>query len=465
MNVLVRVAERLRFASQAGFLRSVAVLVGGTAAAQSIWFAATPLLTRLYTAADFGVFGAFVALMSLFSIVACLGYDNAVVLPERDEDAASVLVLSLLLAACVAAASALAWGAFAWLSPTLAERLLGDLAPYAWTLAPVVLLAAAFSAVQFWASRRKQFASVARVRVVQAAAGVCTQVGAGLAGMSPLGLIAGQGVNFLLGVGWLGGRVLGQMRASAASVQLASLRSVAWRYRDFALMTTPALLASSAAVQVPVLVVAGAGRAAEAGFLFLAMRTMQAPLATIGAAVSQVYYTEAPAAWRDGRLPQLTHDVLRRLSQVGLGPLLFGGIVGQPAFEIVFGNGWGRAGEIVAWMVPWLALQFLASPISMLLYALERQRTQLWLQIFGMVVRIVPVLATAALAPQWLPEVFAITGAVFYAVYLLVLRHVIGLPWRALGHAIASARWSVLAWCVLGVAVLAAMRVLGGASA
>lgn len=465
MSVLARVAERLRHATQAGFLRSVAMLVGGTAAAQLIWFAATPLLTRLYTAADFSVFGAFVALMSMLSIIACLGYDNAVVVPERDEDAAAVLVLSLLLAACVAAATALAWLALAWLSPAAAERLFGDLAPHAWTLAPVVLLAAAFSAVQFWASRRKQFTSVARVRVVQAAAGVGTQVGAGLAGMSSLGLIAGQGVNFLLGAGLLGGRVLGELRASAASVRLGSLRSVAWRYRDFALMTTPALLANSAAVQVPVLVVAGAGRAAEAGFLFLAMRVMQAPLATIGAAVSQVYYTEAPQAWRDGRLPQLTHDVLRRLSQVGLGPLLFGGIVGQPAFEIVFGDGWGRAGEIVAWMVPWLALQFLASPISMLLYALERQRTDLWLQLFGMVVRIGPVLATAALAPKWLPEVFAVTGAVFYAVYLLVLRHVVGLPWRALGHAIASARWPVLAWCALGVAVLALLRALGWASA
>ena len=465
MSAITRVVDRLRHAFRAGFLRSVAMLVGGTAAAQVIWFAATPVLTRLYSAADFSVFGAFIALMSMLSIVACLGYDNAVVVPEKDEDAASVLVLALLLASCVAAATALGWLAISWTSPVLVERAFGDLAPYAWSLAPVVLLAAAFSAVQFWASRRKQFASVARVRVVQAAAGVGTQVGAGLAGMSPIGLIAGQGVNFLLGAGLLGGGMRAELRALAASVRPSALRAVAWRYRDFALMTTPALLANSAAVQVPVLVVAGAGMAAEAGFLFLAMRVMQAPLATIGAAVSQVYYTEAPQAWRDGRLPQLTHDVLRRLSQVGLGPLLFAGIVGRPAFEIVFGAGWGRAGEIVAWMVPWLALQLLASPISMLLYALERQRIDLWLQLFGMAVRVGPVLAAAAWAPQWLPEVFAVTGAVFYAVYLVVLRHVAGLSWRALGHAIASARWAVLAWVTLGAAMLAALRLFGWSNA
>lgn len=459
--VLSALFERVRVAGQAGFARSVAMLVGGTAAAQVIWFVATPVLTRLYSAADFSVFGAFVALMSMLSIIGCLGYDNAVVVPEQDQDAASVLALAL---GSAAAVGAICLGVIL-LAPAALERVLGEVAPYAWTLAPVVFLAAAFNAVQFWVSRRKRFSQIAKVRVVQAAAGVSTQVGAGIAGATPLGLVAGQAVNFLLGTVLLGGRVAGELRGFVGALRPRALRAVAWRYRDFALMTTPALLANSAAVQVPVLVVAGAGRVAEAGFLFLAMRVMQAPLATVGTAVSQVYYTESPQAWREGRLPELTHDVLRRLSQLGLGPLVFAGIVGRPVFEIVFGPGWGRAGEIVAWMVPWLALQFLASPISMLLYAIERQRTDLYLQVFGVVVRVGPVLATAALAPRWLPEVFALTGAVFYAAYLLVLRRVVGLAWRDLAHAIGAAKWPVLAWVVLGLAVLGALRAGGWGAA
>lgn len=397
----------------------------------------------------------------MLSITACLGYDNAVVVPEDDQDAASLLILSLLLACAVSGVVALLWVGMSTLTPEIWQHLLGDLAPYGWTLAPVVLLAAAFSAVQFWVSRRKYFSSVARVRVVQASGGVGTQLAAGLSGVAPLGLIAGQAVNFLLGVALLGGRTLRELREITGIVCTPALRNVASRYRNFALMTSPALLANSAGVQIPVLIVAGAGRAAEAGFLFLAMRIMQAPLSMIGSAVSQVYYAEAPQAGRDGRLPKLTQDVLQRLSQVGLGPLLFAGIVGAPAFEIVFGRGWGRAGEIVAWMVPWLALQFLAAPISMLLYALERQRVDLCLQLFGALVRIVPVLVAAAIAPRWLPEVFALTGAVFYFVYLLVLRHVAGLRWKALFHAISSARWLVLAWGALGLLVLAVLRVGG----
>lgn len=460
MNAFARAHNHLRHALQAGFLRSVAMLVGGTAAAQVIWFAATPVLTRLYSAADFSVFGAFVALMSMWSIAACLGYDNAVVVPEADDDAASVLGLSLLLSA----ATALIGMAALLLIQETSGRALASLGGYAWMLPPVVFLASSFSAVQFWASRRKQFGSIARVRVAQATGGVATQVGMGLGSLSPFGLLAGQAVNFLLGVVLLGSRVIPEMRSVAASVGPRSLKAVAWRHRNFALMTTPALLANSAAVQVPVLIVASGGKAAEAGFLFLAMRVMQAPLATIGSAVSQVYYAESPRASREGRLAPLTQDVIKRLAQVGVGPLLFAGILGKPLFEIIFGAGWGRAGEIVAWMVPWLALQFLASPISMVLYALEKQRTDLLLQVFGMVVRIGPVLVAATFAPAWIPEVFALTGAVFYTVYLLVLRRIVGLEWRDLARALAGSKWPVLAWGALAVAALIVLRTVGWVS-
>lgn len=457
MTIFSNAFVRARHAFQSSFIRSVAMLAGGTAAAQLIWFVATPLLTRIYSPADFSVFGAFIALMSMLSIGACLGYDNAVVVAENDDDAAAVLVLSLVLAAVT---GILVAAVVLWAPPSFMHTL-GALGPYAWTVPPLVFLAAAFSAVQFWASRRRQFANVSRARVIQATAGVATQLGAGLAGYLPLGLVAGQAVNFLLGVVLLGGRMFGEVRLFAVAVRRRSLWRAARTYRNFALMTTPALFANSAGVQVPMLVLASSGKAAEAGFLFLAMRVMQAPLATIGSAVSQVYYSEAPQAWREGRLPQVTSEVISRLAQVGLGPILFAGMVGRPVFEIVFGSGWGRAGEIVAWMVPWLALQFLASPISMSLYAMERQRTDLALQLFGMGVRVGPVLVAASIAPTWLSEVFAVTGAVFYAVYMFALCRVVGISWRDLLLALEGAKWPVLAWFVLGLGVLTILQLLG----
>lgn len=453
---LLKAAARLRDGIESGFLRSVAMLVGGTAAAQIIWFVATPILTRLYSASDFSAFGAFVAVMSMLSIVACLGYDSAVVIPEEDGEAATLLALSVYLSLL----TGLVCLVLILLFPATLKSLFGQFASISWILAPVLSLAAIYSALQFWIGRRKRFGDIAGIRVLQASGGVGGQIGLGALGVGSLGLVLGQAVNFVIGCVLLGRQAAADVAGLRRAKELVPVRTVAWRYREFALITTPASLANSASVQVPLLIIAAAGEVAEAGFVFLAMRVMQAPLATIGAAVSQVYYSEASEAHRDGSLPALTDNVLGGLAKFGLGPLIFGGIVGAPAFEIVFGDGWGRAGELVAWMVPWLALQFLASPISMLVYAMESHRTHLALQILGVVVRVAPVLAASYVAPELLPEVFAITGAIFYAAYLVVLCRICGISPERFSRAISKAFGIVAAWVVLGIVIRFALYYL-----
>src|SRR3954454_20274925 len=77
-------------------------MVIGGALGQGMIVLVSPLLTRLYTPADFGVFAVFTALVLMLSVVATLRLETAVVLPERDEEAAA-LAWSALSAAVVIA--------------------------------------------------------------------------------------------------------------------------------------------------------------------------------------------------------------------------------------------------------------------------------------------------------------------------------------------------------------------------
>ncbi len=62
--------------------RAVAVLVTGTAFGQLIVLAASPLVTRLYTPADFGVLGVFSAFLGILGIAVTLRYELAIPLPR-----------------------------------------------------------------------------------------------------------------------------------------------------------------------------------------------------------------------------------------------------------------------------------------------------------------------------------------------------------------------------------------------
>ena len=54
------------------FVRNVLVAMSGSVAAQGIGFALSPIISRLFTPADFGVFGSFAAVLGVISAGATL---------------------------------------------------------------------------------------------------------------------------------------------------------------------------------------------------------------------------------------------------------------------------------------------------------------------------------------------------------------------------------------------------------
>jgi len=74
---------------------------------------------------------------------------------------------------------------------------------------------------------------------------------------------------------------------------------------------------------------------------------------------------------------------------------------------------------IITWMVPWIALQFIASPVSTVMFATGRQRAMMVLTAFGFTIRAGGVLAAIKLGYPPV-ETFALVSALFYAVCAIV---------------------------------------------
>ena len=73
------------------FSRNVLTLVTGITIAQAIPIAISPILTRIYTAEDFGVFALYMSVASLLAVVATSSYEHAIILPKKDEDAVNIV--------------------------------------------------------------------------------------------------------------------------------------------------------------------------------------------------------------------------------------------------------------------------------------------------------------------------------------------------------------------------------------
>ena len=79
------------------FSRNVLTLMTGTTIAQAIPIAISPILTRIYTPEDFGVFALYMAIAAIISVVSTGRYEMAIMLPKRNEDVNAIVKLILIL--------------------------------------------------------------------------------------------------------------------------------------------------------------------------------------------------------------------------------------------------------------------------------------------------------------------------------------------------------------------------------
>lgn len=414
-----RMFARLKAKARSDFGRALSMLISGTIGSQALTMAAMPLLARLFSPADFGALAVYIGIVTIISVSACLRFDIAVAMPESEDDAIVLLGLAILVAALVVLIVCL----ILLFPPAFVSEWLKDqyLQTFSWLIPIGIFASAICSALQNWHIRKRSFELIAKARLIQASAVISTQGIVGLAVAGPLGLLTGSALGFCANAFLLGHEIVRRIGRRFVVGDWGQLMIVVQRYSRFPIYSTWEALANQAAIHLPVLLIASALKPEEAGFLMLAMYAMQAPMSLLGGAVGQVYLGSAGQAYREGRLRAVTLRIIGNLVRVGSLPIGAIAFTSPVLFPLIFGESWQRAGWLVAWMSPWFLLQFLVSPVSMSLHVIGAQRTAMVLQFVGLVLRVGMTLAATYWAPHRAAEIYAVSGAIAYGIYLLVV--------------------------------------------
>jgi O-antigen/teichoic acid export membrane protein len=405
-----------------GFRLKVLQVAGGTAVAQGLLVLASPLLTRLYSPADFGVLVVYVSLMAVLVIVASLRYEYALPIPADDGEAVDLLAVCMLLVAATTCLASL-------LLYALQDRILAwmgapALAPYLW-LVPVSILGCGFYQVfTCWAIRKGGYKRIARTKVTQSLTQLTLQVCVGSVVKGPLGLLVGDAVGRSNGT-----RTLAMLDWRN---DWARLRLVRWggmwralvRFRRFPAIGSGTALMNTFNLRIPALLLAITFGPAVAGCFALAQRVFALPSSVIGESVAQVYFGEvALVARRDaGGLMPLFRGTLRRMFLLGLPLMLAAMAAGWFLFPLIFGRNWGEAGIFVVALAPMALAQFTAACADSTLLVLERQDLALYREVLRTGLLLGGILAAYLL--KWPPRsaifLFGATGTLAYVGYGLI---------------------------------------------
>lgn len=396
---------------QDGARRGFLLVATGTGVAQLLGAASVPLLTRLYSPADFATFTIVYAVTVVGGVAAAGRYDLAVVLPVEPAVARRVVALGLR----VSLGTWVVGSVVVLLAGRQVEAWFGQpLLPWLWAAPAGMALMGAYLCYSQLAARERRFGLVGRRAAVQVAVMVVVQVAAGPFTDGPGGLVVGMLVGQAAAVlslhrafrhddagGTKAGAVPGRGPAPPSP---AGLAAVARRYRRFPLLLAPQGVANALGVQLPLVLVGLLYDAGTTGQFGMVQRVLALPVTLVGTAAGQVFLSEIAARVRDrsagSRALLLRASRLLVVPAVALAGVL---LVGAPAlFTVVFGPEWATAGDFARLLALPVAAQMVAAPLSQVLVVTERQLALLvW---DGVRIALMVAVAVAARAADWAPD-------------------------------------------------------------
>lgn len=362
------------------FARRLTILSGGTSLGQAAMILSTPLLTRIYGPAEFGVFAVFSAIAAIACQISAFRYEVAVPVARRDEDAAAMA-----LAGCSAAL--LVSGLFVVVLLLAAEPLAARLGipgfgGVLWLLPPM-LLSWGFSLVLgHWSIRRGSFRINAVSNMILSMSQAAGQLLLGWLSPTAAALVVGYVLGSFARLALLTRAVPAADRALLRKVSWPRVWAMAREHWHYPAYSGSSALLQSTAQMLPAVFMAVLYGPAAAGWFGLGQRITGMPARMVGEAAAQAFLGEIAQAEGPALYRLFKRTVVRffLLGAAGLSPLL---LAGPPLFALVFGEPWRETGLIVQILVPLHLARFVVVPVAQTLNVTGRQHLHLVASLLG----------------------------------------------------------------------------------
>ena len=175
---------------QSEFVRNTLAMMTGTTIAQAIPIALTPILTRIYTPEDFGIFALYMSIATLVAVCSTGRYELAIMLPEKDTEAINIVVLSIVISFAVSLFSLILIVLFNNEFTTVLGN--EDIKDWLYFIPITTLITGLYQSLNYWSNRKKKYKRLAINRVVKTSTTVSVKLGMGLNGLTSQGLIFGS---------------------------------------------------------------------------------------------------------------------------------------------------------------------------------------------------------------------------------------------------------------------------------
>ncbi len=359
------------------FNKNVLTLMTGTTIAQAIPIAISPILTRIYTPEDFGVFALFIAITAIFGTIANARYELAIMLPKKDEDAINIFALGFIITCFISLLLLILVVIF----NSYFTKLLGkeEISFWLYFVPITVFFSGLFNILNYFNNRKKNYKDLRNATILKSIILAIIQLSVGFVKAGASGLISGiiisnMFANFKLTRNILKNKIL------ISKISKVKIIALAKRYKDFPKHSMIPSLFDNLSLQLPSLIIPKIFTYSISGYFFFANRIVNLPVSLISASIAQVYLQKISENKNKGiETFSIFINTIKKLFSIALPITIIGCIISPYIFTLLFGEEWRISGEIAQYLFLIFLIRFCVSPMSAsFIPAMELKKAAFW---------------------------------------------------------------------------------------
>lgn len=370
-----------KFKLKSEFSKNVLTLMTGTTIAQVIPIAISPILTRIYTPEDFGVFALFVSIVGIMAVISTGKYEMSLVLPKKDTFAYQLLILSGIIVLV---------SSIIYLFSVVIANTFYSIDTIYYLLPLTVLFIGLNNTFDKYNNRIKNYKLMSYQRLIKTTIESIVSIAFMVLFHLKSGLIWGFVIGYLVSNFTMLYINVKSFQQKAFRVSKAKTKVLAKKYINFPKYNMPHAMLNTVSANAPIFLIPIFYGNATLGLYAFGLKIVQAPLGLLSNAIFNVLGQKMAEEYVKGNeIYSIFKIMLKSLLKISLLMIPFF-IFADDIFSFIFGIEWLEAGSYIQIMSIILVGTFILSSFSIIPHIFGQQKKAFIIEIIATFTRVLP---------------------------------------------------------------------------
>lgn len=345
----------------------------------------TPILARLYSPEDYGVWGVFSSVLSIVNSFIFLSYENTIVKTNDDKEVPGLIALCFLISSSIILLVTI----FFSIGKTIGVSFFVN-------FQNIPLLATALFVTSFYnifiitANRVKKYGAISISNIINGSSQASIRILLGLLPIVSYGLIVGNIFAQFIAVIYLIYPLHTYIKMySKEKFRMISIKDLSIKYKKFPIYDAPAKLIEFSVINLVIIILSNYFEKEEIGYFSMVIQFILLPISVVGSAMGNVYYKElSENYYNPSAISSITRKVAKISFILSLFPILFLTFGGDKLLVLILGDKWIPAGSMALILAIYSVPVILSQPLLPAFRTLDRQEIRFKLNVLNFILAI-----------------------------------------------------------------------------